>query len=152
MHFDLANLDEKRATELVAELLDTLLEARDAVEQSQRRAAGVRRMISGLLEMFPALEDMLPEDIDPEEEARPRGTAAVRRVLDDQPGDWFAVAGVVELLLRRGWLPESSNPANAVRTALERAVEAGLVKKARATRGGVIYSSVEEPSDDEMPF
>jgi hypothetical protein len=150
MRLDLSDLDEERATELVTQLLGQLLEARETVEQFERRAAGIRRMISGLVEMFPALEDLLPEDIDPEDEPRPRGTDAVRRVLSDDAGKWYGVTGVVHLLEQRGWVPESSNPSNAVRTALERAVEAGYVKKGRSTEGGVIYSV--NPYDDEEPF
>jgi hypothetical protein len=152
MDLDLANLNEQRATEFVRELLNQLVEARGAVEQFERRAAGVRRIISGLVEMFPALEDLLPEDIDPDEGTRPRGMEAIRRVLDEKRGDWFAVGGVVHLLKGEGWLPESSNPANAVRTALERAVEAGVAVKGRTVGGGVIYRSTQEPYPDEEPF
>ncbi len=152
MLFDWANLNEQRAAELVGELLDQLRESRDAVDRHQRRAAGVRRVIGGVVEIFPALEDMLPEDIDPEEGPRPRGTEAVRRALDEHPGTWFRVAGVVEMLRINTWLPESSNPANAVRTALERAVEAKVAKKSRSTDGAVIYSSVQPDPNDEEPF
>jgi hypothetical protein len=165
---DLAHLDEAQAIELVTELLAQLAQGRIAIEDAERRVAGTRKMIEGLVEMFPAAEDLLPDDLDDDEEPRPRGTEAVRRVLADRVGDWYAVPQIVDMLNRRDWLPVSSNASNAVRTALERAVEAGVLKKSRAAAGGpvpvgtVIYSFPPPPqvdllagfgrADDEEPF
>lgn len=153
MGIDLANLNETRATELVVELLHQCAEAQEAVERSQRRAAGFRKMIDGLVEMFPAVEDLLPDDFD-SEDPRPQGAKAVHRVLLDRANTWLTVPMVVDDLGQRGWLPNSSNPSNAVRTALERLVEREGIEKARSTAGAVIYRVSQPPEelDDEEPF
>ena len=106
-------------------------------------------MIAAVIEMFPAAEDVLPEDLDDDDEPRPRGAEAVRRILAETPDRWFSVQQVLAALVHRGWGPESSNPANATRTALERLVEAGVIEKMRSTKGPVIYK-YEKP--DEEPF
>jgi hypothetical protein len=154
MNLDLAQLNQDDAKGLVAQLLAQLAEAREAVERSERRATGIRKMVDGLVEMFPALEDLLPEDLDNDEEPRPRGAEAVRRVLADRQGDWFTVTHIVGLLDKQNWMPNSSNPANAVRTALERLVDTGGIEKNRSTTGAVIYRYLLPPSpdDQEEPF
>lgn len=152
MNFDLASLDGNGATRLTRELLAQWDDANRAVDREQRRAIGIRKMIDGLVEMFPAVEDILPEDLDDEDEPRPRGSAAVQRVLAESPSDWFTVPSVVSLLDRRGWAPNSSNPANAVRSALERLVETGGVEKIRSTAGQVIYRHPGGANDQANPF
>ena len=118
--FDLSDLDDDKAIVMAGELLDELAAARSAVELYERRVIGVRKMIDGLVEMFPAVEDVLPEDYDGDDEARPRGAEAAYGVMSDAPGTWLTVGNIVSRLEQRAWLPDSSNPANAVRTALER--------------------------------
>ncbi len=155
MDLDLTDVDESTATAMTQQLLEQLQEAREEVEQAQRRVGGIRKMIDGLIEIFPAAEDVLPEDLDGDDEPRPRGTEAVRRVLDAQRGKWYAIPAIVSFLGQQGWLPESSNAANAVRTALQRAFEAGIVEKSRSTQGQVIYRvpAAKSPDDDEgEPF
>ncbi len=149
MDFKISALDEDGATRLTHELLAQWEDANRAVEREQRKAIGIRKIIDGLVEMFPAVEDVLPEDLDNEDEPRPRGSAAVQRVLAERADVWFTVPAVVDMLSRQGWAPNSSNPANAVRTALERLVEGGEVEKARSTKGQVIYR---HPGVPENPF
>lgn len=156
MQLDLGSLsNEGTAAEMAKQLLTQLEDARHSVELSQRRAVGFRKMLDGLIEMFPALEDLLPEDLDGEEQPRPRGAEAVRRALAESPGDWYAVPAIVMMLQRHDWLPESSNPANAVRTAAERCVEDGRIEKGRSQDGAVIYRFAAPPTyaaSDEEPF
>lgn len=155
MEVDLNNLDEENAMAAVILLVDQLDKARAEAERSQRRVAGLRKMIDALVEMFPAAEDVLPEALDDDEEPRPRGAEAIRRVLAEREGHWYTVAGVVDALEKRDWLPNSSNPANAVRTALERLVEAKVLRKGRSAQGSVVYS-YSKPAPDydygEEPF
>ena len=94
----MSELTPEGAEELVIQLVVELTQARVAVDEHQRRAIGIRKMIDGLVEMFPATEDLLPEDLDDDEEPRPRGAEAVRRVLVDRPTDWLTVPMVVDLL------------------------------------------------------
>src|ERR1700680_4520599 len=110
------DVTEEQATESVRQLLEQLAEARSTVEVAQRRVAGLRKLIDGLVEIFPALEDSLPDDLDGAEAPRPRGAVAATQVLAAHPGHWYTVSAVLHLLDERGWAPESANPANAVRT------------------------------------
>jgi hypothetical protein len=139
--------DEAR-TEVDAMLVQ-LTEARNAVAASERRVAYVRKSIEALIELHPELEDLLPEELD-SEGPRPRGAEAVFEVLES---DWETVPSVVNLLERRGWAPVSSNPANAVRTALERLVAAKRIEKGRTDRKEVVYRKKKDGYDyDEEPF
>lgn len=144
MTLDLTTLTEDEAVTYAHQLLDQLAATRTEVEASERRAAGIRKMIDVMVEMFPAIEDVLPEDLDADS-PRPRGASAVQKVLDDEPGSWFAVKAIVARLGQSGWLPDSSNPANAVRTAAERLVERDAIKKSKSTEGAVIYKSKKPP-------
>jgi hypothetical protein len=68
----------------------------------------------------------------------PRGREAVRRVLMEEPRRWYKVDEMVAELDRRGWTPEATNPAPAVRTALQRlAATDPAVKKATNKLGRV---------------
>ncbi len=153
MDLDFERLNEKQAEELGRELLAQLLDTRNAVERLQRREVGIRKVLDGVIEMFPAVEDLLPEDLDDDNEPRPRGAEAVRRVLAGDPDTWYTVTAVVGALRMREWLPNSSNPSNAVRTALERLVDSKKVRKDRTDKGLVVYRHLEGPTyDDEEPF
>lgn len=145
MVFDLSDLTEESAREAMEQLLAQLENSRRAVDLYKRQAAGIRKMIDGLVEIVPALEDLLPEDLDDDEEPRPRGAEAVRRVLIERGGEWLTVPAVVNRLERNNWMPKSSNPANAVRSALERLVEIEVAEKERSGEGAVIYRYKEEP-------
>ena len=127
---------------------------------------GLTKIINGYVEMFPELarlvdRDALSAPLDHDE--TPRGAEAVRIILQDQPNVPWLVSELVNALDSRGWLPESTNPANAVRTALERLVAAPESDVVKGTRSGkVIYSyepdRITDPppyyrgNDDEEPF
>ena len=151
MELDLGKLDEDSAAVAVVALLAELATARTNMESWQRRAAGLRKMIDGLVEMYPSTEDELPDDLDEDEAPRPRGAEAVRRVLEMNVGKWYPVSAIVHLLGQQGWLPASSNPSNAVRTAAERLVELDAIKKDRSVKGEVIYQFATIYGDEE-PF
>lgn len=78
----------------------------------------------------------------PDSDDRPRGQEAVVRVMQESVGKWWPVGLVTEELSKRGWLPESDNPANAVRAALDRlvAIEDSGFRKDRGKSGAVTYS------------
>jgi len=91
----------------------------------------------------------------------PKGAEAVRLILQESPNEWFFVSELVQALKARNWLPDSDNPANAVRTTLERLFNTpdSDVKKSRDINDKVIYSyrpddaPAEPPSyNDEEPF
>jgi hypothetical protein len=146
---DLTELDLATAGELLQRLVDQLGSARQTIEAAQRRVAGFRKMVDALVEMFPELEDRLPEDLDEDEPSRPRGAMAVYEILQENLNSWYQVGAVVRLLQEKEWMPQSSNPANAVRSALERLHDTGSIEKSRSTAGAVIYR-VHEP--EEEPF
>ena len=92
------------------------------------------KLLRGYMDLFPEFQDLMapahrsstksgeqaPPLGRPPSMVVPRGQEAVRRVLEDAPGRWFTVTGMVDELRARSWLPETGAPAPAVRTALER--------------------------------
>lgn len=151
---------EDAATSTVRELLDELREAQETREDAERRIVGLRKLIEGYIELYPLTESLVRDgDLEEDEFAegdRPRGMEAAHRVLLEHAGNWYTVQAILDLLDRRGWAPHSSNPKNAVRAALERLVEGGVIEKSRGERtGNVVYSSPAPPADefgDEEPF
>jgi hypothetical protein len=85
----------------------------------------------------------------------PKGSDAVLQILQVHENAYFTVQAMVNALEERGWLPNSANPPNAVRTALERLVatpDSGVVKDARGN-GAVSYAYYEPKKGfDEEPF
>lgn len=154
MEWNILDLDDESAPRAVEDLLAELRGMDAAIESLQRRAGGIRKLIDAVTEMFPAVEDMLPDDLDGQQ-PRPRGAEAVRRVLANDPGKAYTVGAIVNLLREEGWLPDSSNPSNAVRSAAERAVEQGKVARQK-TDDNVYYrvARTEPPAydDAEEPF
>lgn len=147
MRVDFAELDDTGALELAVQLLAEMETAEHVVDEAERRVQGIKKWIYGLVEMFPAVEDLLPPDFDTTDDPRPRGASAVLRVLMDNTGRWYSVPAIVDMLDRRDWLPNSSKPANAVRTALERLVERGDIQKSRSIENAVIYRWGEEEDE-----
>jgi hypothetical protein len=137
---------------------------RNALESATRAVSALQKMIAAYYEMFPELHDRLgPSPVDartlgvqgfvPDLPEPPRGAEAVRMVLQERPGEWLMVTDLVDELRNRGWLPYGSdNPANAVRTALERLLamdDSDIVKGTRRQRGSpprVIYKY--DPDED----
>ena len=141
------------------QLVRQLESARQSVDQAERRVAGLRKLIEAVVEIYPAAEDELPDDLDDEREPRPRGAEAVRRVLADRAGNWYRLPVIVDMLDEQGWLPASGNPTNAVRSAAERLIATRVLEKERAEGdGAVIYRYPKPPADpppgydDEEPF
>ncbi|HSH62353.1 MAG TPA: hypothetical protein VK988_22415 [Acidimicrobiales bacterium] len=142
------------------------LEFRSTAATATRNAAAVSKIIRGYVEMFPELRTLVDEDIlslDQERRAgddAPKGAEAVRLILQQEPDRWFYVSELVDALDSHGWLPDSENPANAVRTALERLINTpdSDVKKDRNSANKVIYSYRPDDApplqgyDDEEPF
>jgi hypothetical protein len=146
-------MDRDEARRLLLDARREQAEAERIVQEQRARMNGMRSIVSGVLQMFPDLEDEAVGDnetaeITPLPEDRPRGAEAVRAVLMDTPGKWFSVPMVVHALDHRGWLPESDAPSNAVRTALERliATEAELFRKDRGEKTGKVVYAYKPPS------
>jgi hypothetical protein len=140
-----------QAEEQVKTIGSQLVVAQMQVETLTRTVAGLRKILDAYVEMFPELlpfVEGMTQGISPadDEDGRPRGAEAVRLILQESPNEWFRVSELVGLLRDRGWLPESENPANAVRTALERLVssidESDVVRGKYTTgprSGAVVY-------------
>jgi hypothetical protein len=126
----LVNVDTARIQ--VEDLSEELERQEERLEAAGRAVSGLKKMIAALYEMFPELKEMVgtPSGVDLDESDAPKGTNALRLILQEQPGTQFYVTELVDELRVRGWLPDSDNPANAVRTAFERLV---------ATPGSDVY-------------
>ena len=74
-------------------------------------------------------------------------------MLQVAENQWFTVMQMVEALDERNWLPDSQNPPNAVRAALERLVTANdsHVEKGKYNNGTVIYRYHDEAIQAHSP-
>ena len=110
------------------------------INRERERLEGLVQIAMGLLKAFPELRRIDDRGEESVELERPRGSEAVRILLEEQPTGAFEVSAIVAALRERGWLPESANPGNAVRAALERLVinEPEDFGKVRVTDGGPI--------------
>ena len=133
-------MEEAQAEAAVRQLVGELRDARETLESAQRSVVGIRKLIDGYVELFPLLEEVVAKEGGLEDDdGHPRGMDAAFEVLRLLPGKWQTVGRVAEALESRGWGPNSSNPANAVRTALERLYSNSRIEKAKSTTGQVIY-------------
>jgi hypothetical protein len=155
----LSSMTPEEARDLLRKCQRDRKEAREMVTAGQATVESAQLIIQGILKRFPdlAVEEREWEELWEAQTERPRGAQAVLSVLQVDENQWYTVVKMVDVLAERGWLPpESENPANAVRTALERLVAAkdGNVEKSRTTSGTVIYRyhEPEEPSYDDEPF
>jgi hypothetical protein len=99
--------------------------------------------LAGTVENIAGVLPPRPADLGPlAGEAAPTTGDAVRLVLQEKPGYEFWISEVVNELRERGWLPPSANPANAIRTSLERLIAKtnSDTYKRRWTDGTVTYS------------
>jgi hypothetical protein len=137
-----------------------LHEAAATMDRAQRTVTGIGKILDGYIEMFPQLQSVVDEatagitlpTTEAGDDGRPRGAEAVRLILQESPSAWFRVSQLVGLLRDRGWLPESENPANAVRTALERLVadpDDSDVVRGKFKSGAVGY--MYDPDRDRTP-
>jgi len=150
------NLEEAR--QLLRRCQEDRQRAKEAVQAAQATIESSQLIIQGILKGFPELADDEKEwgDLWEPEHERPRGAEAVLSILQVDENKWFSVMQMVQSLTERNWLPDSENPPNAVRAALERLVAAdgNSVEKGRTKTGTVVYRYHEEepPSFDEEPF
>lgn len=130
----------------VGRLAQAWLEQSALAETATRRAAGLMTIMRGYVQMFPDLRalatnlkielgDPIPID------GAPRGAEAVRLIFHEWPDRWWRVSDLLGEMKDRGWMPESDNPANVVRTALVRLVanETSDVYKEKHN-GKVVYA------------
>jgi hypothetical protein len=149
-------MDEQEARDHVIRLLTEWEAQRVVVEAAGRRARGLATIIRGYVEMYPELRTLVgPMEstfsvatVDVED--TPRGAEAVRLILQERPDHWWLVSELVYELKERDWLPDSDNPANAVRTALERLLvsETSDVHKRRNVKNKVIYAYLPDEAPD----
>lgn len=113
-------MELEEARQLYAKAQTGLEEAMATVKRAMELRDGMAQIVSGLIRAFPELRQA--EDGIEIEVERPRGAEAVRIILEENPESGLEASSVVARLRERGWLPESENPGNAVRAALERLI------------------------------
>lgn len=153
MSDDTAPINEVKA------LVEQLTAQRELVRSATRKCSGLATIIRGYIEMYPEELGEFREFVEfdweygaaPRPAAAPKGADAAGRILQETPGYKYYVSEVVEALRARDWLPESDNPANAVRAALERLVAStdSDVSKYRTQDGKVVYFY--DPDLDRTP-
>lgn len=152
-------MQEAEAQAQVIELLRAWEHERQQAEDAGRRARGLTLVIRGYVEMFPGLRELVGPMKDSWSvptvavEETPRGADAVRLVMQESPDRWWLVSELVAELKGRDWLPESDNPANAIRTALERLLnsESSDVRKERWNDNKVRYAYVPDEAPPDPP-
>ena len=138
-------MEQNQARDILRSLRSELAEANAVVAAAQRRVATLEKLVAGYVELFPDLADPEPGEVGepPVEERHPRGQDAVLKVMQsiEHKNAYWTVPKMVAELDRRGWQPETKgNPANAVRTALDRLAERDeRVKKGRGGHGHVVW-------------
>jgi hypothetical protein len=147
-------MDMDEARDLLSRALKDQREARAAQADAEATVESSRLIIQGVLRRYPALAEDARAEAAAEGwdsgEVAPRGAEAVLRVLQVNENKTYSVPDMVQALNDRGWLPDSDDPANAVRTAMERLRTANTpgVKKFRK-EGTVLYRFNEpEPSTE----
>ncbi|MDA4131499.1 MAG: hypothetical protein OK454_00025, partial [Thaumarchaeota archaeon] len=101
------------------------LDRSDAIEAAKVAAATVestRLIIEGILKRYPDLSEEEQEwgEMPGENEEQPRGDKAILAVLQEYEDHLFPVGDMVVTLVSKGWINETPNSGNAVRSALER--------------------------------
>jgi len=137
---------ESRVRQLLIEIHELQQLAEAATRQAtalENEATGLANIVRAYVDTFPTLESLLGNSSVPGPGGEaPRGAEAVRLILQAEPDrEWF-VSELVNELRERDWLPDSDNPANAVRTALERLIssETSDIRKSRTPYNKVVYS------------
>ena len=155
------DMDEARV--LMIQCQRDRVEAQMQMTSARAKSESATLIIQGLLRRFPELRDEA-STADSEWEIRvtegPSGAEAVLQILQVDEGQFYTVREMVAALEERGWLPQSENPPNAVRTALERlrAQNKGVEKTYNQDRVMAYWYSEPEPNRrggyalDEEPF
>jgi ATP/maltotriose-dependent transcriptional regulator MalT len=155
----------EEAKALVRQLAAEWAERQHVASVAADQATKLAGIIAAYIDMFPELA-LVVRDVTgqlpapgAEDSNAPKGAEAVRIVLQENVKVQYYVSEMVEELRQRGWLPESDNPANAVRAALDRLSgdSASDVHKQRFNDRTVtyIYDPDRDPGpdyDDEEPF
>jgi hypothetical protein len=143
-------MDRQKAAEALATLNEEADELRATIRESGRQLDAVRKLIKGYIELYPDLDPEAEEEDEEPGEEIPRGQEAVERLLGLRPGEWVTTRDVVAGMQRRGWLPESRDPAAAVRAALQRAWDdqESLVYKSGSGRGRDVLWCYDPPRED----
>jgi len=150
-------MDVDQAVATVEQLWSDLEWKEEHLADLTRQVAGIRKLIATYYEMFPTLEARTNSRPPVVDQDSPKGAEAVRRILQAAPGEQLLVSQVVRALADAGWLPESDNPANAARAALDRlaATQDSDVHKLRyRTTSGikVFYTYDPDRVPEEEPF
>ncbi len=117
----------KEAARALEQAIADMEHAEEDWVTAKARMEGMRQVARGILTAFPELRQHLTDcervELRLDDSLRPRGSAAVKEILESRPNQALTVAEIVADLDERGWLPASDNPSNAVRVALERLVD-----------------------------
>ena len=98
-----------------------------------------------------------PEPVEPPASSAadaPRGTDALRLVLEGDPQRAWALPDLLEALGTRGWLPTSRRPEEGIRISLKRLVERGGAERTDDGRwrlAGAAASAEPEPEEEPWP-
>lgn len=131
------------------------------MKAAQAKSESATLIIQGILRRFPSLRDEAGTAAGEWEitvSAGPSGSDAVLQILQVDEGQPYTVREMVDALDQRGWLPQSDNPPNAVRTAFERLRAQNIgVEKGHNHDNVVTYWYSEPPPKpgygyDEEPF
>ncbi|MEY2588816.1 MAG: hypothetical protein QOJ67_800 [Acidimicrobiaceae bacterium] len=142
-------MDVDEAELLVKKHVADLISARLTAQTATKRATALEKVVAGYVELFPELKPLATEAqvelflrLDQDDDHTPKGAEAVRRLMQERPNFWWYISELVTALRERDWLPESDNPANAVRTACERLLNSddSDLHKGRSYAGKVAYS------------
>jgi hypothetical protein len=135
-------MDLEEARDLLRRSQQEYQKADESIKSARAIAASVQLIIRGILTRYPELAETEGElgDLDLGEPSPLRGADAVLDVLRVHEGKAYSVTDMVQALRQKNSLPDSDNPAPAVRTALERLLlgEKG-VAKTRSPKGTVVY-------------
>ena len=143
-------MEQSEARKILLQLRRELTETQAVVEAAQRRTAALNKIVDGYIELFPELAT-LPAEMETsgghsklvEISGKPRGQDAVQRIMAsiEYKGRYWTVSAMVHEMEQRDWLPESKgDPANAVRTALDRLAERDeRVHKGRGSTGTIVW-------------
>jgi hypothetical protein len=156
--FNPVEIDEARPH--VQRLFDELVEKHLMIDALTKDAAGLEAIVRGYFAAFPELcteqMDIALNQRETPTAARPsgspRGADAVRLILQDEPGVLWLVSALVLELKDRGWLPDSDNPANAVRAALERLTSADDSDVYKERRGHNVYYVYDPDRAPSLPY
>ncbi len=167
-------MERDEAAAEVQRLTQEIAEQQEVADTALRRVSAFQTIIRGYLELYPDIE--VPPTVSGQAPdasmgrrakegnsfynalvsmAAPKGTDAVRQIMQERPDhDWY-VSELVNELRERGWLPASDNPASAVRAAVERLLkvdDSDIYKHVLEGKVVYRYAPDDAPSYDEEPF